>query len=536
MRGKHNDTFNHEIFDVREGRGYNDFLFFENISMNDSRIYDLPQPTGPQQPATKKYVDDNLTSFMKLDGSRAMTGNLKMGKKVIENLETPNDVPITDSANYRKDAYRAANKEYLRQNFLKKDEDGGDYYNLKQKVIRNAEPYRDGLFNDNDLVSKAFVDAEIAKLPKNVLKLDGSLLMKGNLQMGNNTITGIRSSSEDNSALTVGGAKSLFLPQGMEGALNMAKNSIINLKMPSNPPNECAINFKYFNDQALNRKITQKMEADLDMGDNNIINLKDPLPSNSQYAASVNFVHKSISDSNVTISNLIDSKVAEVEALNIKASKRENVFSFVMDNDLFKEDDDDITKVGKVEKDFYDINQATYEFTVDYDSKIGYYSTRLTIDLKALDIGEFTLVFEMYYDKSKIDKDEVVVDALSGSLNVSRHNTNKFSDHSRTIINFHKYGFLGLSDLDVDITLKNKSGVSYNPAATIFVVVYGVSGHQNDVDTRIWDRIYYVQKQNVKFEAAIDMNDHDIINVDNLSMNDFINMNDNQVKKPARWK
>ena len=200
-----------------------------------------------------------------------------------------------------------------------------------------------------------------------------------------------------------------------------------------------------------------------------------------------------------------------------------------MDDDLFKEDHDDITKVGKVEKDFYDINQDTYEFTIDYDSKIGYYSTRLTIDLKALDIGEFTLVFEMYYDSSKIDKDEVVVDALSGSLNVSRHNTNNFSDHSRTIINFHKYGFLGLNDLD-DITFKNKDGVSYDPTATIFVVVYGVSGHQNDVDTRIWDRIYYVEKQNVKFEAAIDMNDHDIINVDDLFMNNFINMNNNQVK------
>ena len=49
-----------------------------------------------------------------------MTGNLQMDKKYIEDLETPNDVPITDLANYRKDAYRAVNKEYLRQNFLKK--------------------------------------------------------------------------------------------------------------------------------------------------------------------------------------------------------------------------------------------------------------------------------------------------------------------------------------------------------------------------------------------------------------------------------
>ena len=281
--------------------------------------------------------------------------------------------------------------------------------------------------------------------------------------------------------------------------------------------------------KAFSKDGSDPMEAKLDMNVFDIINLPTASSNESSYAANVNYVNKTVSDNTATIGGLIDSKVAEVEALNIKASKRENVFSFVMDNDLFREDDDDITKVGKVEKDFYDINQATYEFTIDYDSKIGYYSTRLTIDLKALDIGEFTLVFEMYYDSSKIDKDEVVVNALSCSLNVSRHNTNNFSDHSRTIINFHKYGFLGLNDLDIDITLKTKSGVGYDPTATIFVVVYGVSGHQKDVDTRIWDRIY-VEKQNVKFEAAIDMNDHGIINVDNLAMNNFINMNNNQVK------
>ena len=117
MRGKHNDTFNHEIVDVGEGRGYNDFLFFENISMNDSRIYDLPQPTGPQQPATKKYVDDNLTSFLKLDGSRAMTGNLQMGSKKITGLADPSD--NTDAANKKYVDSKATNVD-LRA-YLKRD-------------------------------------------------------------------------------------------------------------------------------------------------------------------------------------------------------------------------------------------------------------------------------------------------------------------------------------------------------------------------------------------------------------------------------
>ena len=135
--------------------------------MNDNRIYGLPPPTGSQQPATKKNVDDNQLStiqFLKLDGTRAVTGNL---------------------------------------------------------------------------------------------------------QMDDHTITGIRSSSQDNAALTVGGAKSLYLPlagnKGMEGALNMTKNSTVNLKMPSNdpcsgnPPDGCALNFKYFHSQRgdLERQINE---------------------------------------------------------------------------------------------------------------------------------------------------------------------------------------------------------------------------------------------------------------------------------------
>ena len=68
-----------------------------------------------------------------------------------------------------------------------------------------------------------------------------------------------------------------------------------------------------------------------------------------------------------------------------------------MDDDMFREDDSDITKVGKVDRDYYGINKATYGFNISLDSSIGYYSTRLTIDLKSLDLGEYTLAYEMYY-------------------------------------------------------------------------------------------------------------------------------------------
>ena len=251
------------------------------------------------------------------------------------------------------------------------------------------------------------------------------------------------------------------------------------------------------------------MEDDIDMANHSIIRLKDPKSSDDYHAANVNYVNRSITDNNAVINTLITDKVSKSEALNIKTNRQDNEFSFVMDDDLFKEDDDDIVKVRKVDKDYYNINKATYQFKIKYDSAIGYYSTRLTIDLKSLDLGEYTLAFEMYYG-NKVDRDEVVVNAVSETLNVSRNNTNTFSDHSRTIINFHKYGNIGIIDLDIDLTLKYKSGETYDVETGIFVVVYGVSGHQNDVDSRIWDRFYYIRNKIVYFEASINMGNRQI--------------------------
>ena len=349
------------------------------------------------------------------------------------------------------------------------------------------------------------------------------------------TTLGIRSSSVDNAALTVGSAKSTYLPflgdRGMEGNLNMGGNAIINIKpfveddssqAAQNAQSNKVINFGYFHNQrgvlkreindvsyeALNRKNPDPMENDIDMAKHSIINLKDPKSSDSFHASNVNYVNRSITDNNAVINTLIEDKIREAEKLDIKANRQENEYSFVMDDDLFKEDDDDIVKVRKVDKDYYDINHATYQFNISYDSLIGYYSTRLTIDLKSLDLGEYTLAFEMYYGNKA--EDEVFVNAPSDTLNVSRNNRNTFSDHSRTIINFHKYGNIGIIDLDIDLTLKYKSGETYDSTTSIFVVVYGVSGHQNDVDSRIWDRFYYITDKIVYFEAPINMGNRQI--------------------------
>ena len=591
VEGKVNLGFSSNIFNVSSTVG-NVTLYFEDINMNRRKIKNLGGPTDDgdvtnkkkvdtenakqdiaiNDKASKSYVDNeiakvvvgedvNLKAYLPVDGSRGMRGDLDMDSNNILKVENLTDYKDDDPYDYRvKDVKSVVNKEYLNEKFLKKDKDDNNF-DLRGNIVRNCEPYYDGLFNDNDLVSKAFVQTEINKLLKpatDVLKLDGSRAMtgdlnlnnnliincgrltmvsdgnspinmnnsylyglpnpvsnddatnktyvdnrdnlnlplngsramQGNLNMGDHTITGILSSAADNAALTVGGAKATFFPlhgnRSMQGNLNMANHSIINLK--------------------------------------------DPQPSDSSYAASVNFVNNTVNGSNVIINGIINKKIQESEERSIEAVQQENVFEKVTVDDLFILDDDDIHKVAVVDKDFHKVNQETYLFKIDYDSEIGYYSTRLSVNVVYLPIGYYTIVFEMYFS-DKIDQDKITVNALSGTLSVSKINTKLSSDHTRSVINFYKAIIYPSDDeLDIDIALKNKAGQSYEADTQIFVVVYGVAGIQNDVDVRLWDRYFYVDDKKIHFEAPIDMVNKDIENVNNLSINNELNMNNRQIK------
>ena len=170
-----------------------------------------------------------------------------------------------------------------------------------------------------------------------------------------------------------------------------------------------------------------------------------------------------------------------------------------MDDDLFKEDDDDIHKVEVQNKNFHSVNKKTYEFKIDYDSSIGYYSTRLSIDLIYLPIGSYTMVYEMYVDDG-ITIDEI--DALSGTLSVGKINSRIDGTNTRSIIHFTKHTIHhGFDDLDIDIKLKSKT----DPRTTIHVVVYGVKGYVNNVSVNLWDRFYYYNNNYLNYEVLIDM-------------------------------
>ena len=472
-----------------------------------------------------------------------MTGDFDNGGNNILKVENLTDYKDTDPYDYRvKDVKSVVNKEYLNEKFIKKvDKDGIEYYDLKGNIIRNCQPYYDGLFTDNDLVSKKYVQVKNAKQDNAIKNI--STISAYNTNLITALQTGkVDQSYVDDNFLNLDGSKS------MTGNLNTDGNYIDGLPelVEDDTSDETlakikgrAIDFGYFKkqrDYLLPKDGSESMEGNLNMIDSkgnkhSIIGLKDPQPSDASYAASVNFVNKTVNGSNVIINDIINKKIQESEERSIEAVQQENVFEKVMVDDLFILDDDDIHKVAVVDKDFHKVNQETYLFKIDYDSEIGYYSTRLSVNVVYLPIVYYTIIFEMYFS-DKIDQDKITINALSGTLSVSKINTKKSSDHTRSVINFYKAIIYPSDDeLDIDIALKNKAGQSYEADTQIFVVVYGVAGTQNDVDTRLWDRYFYVDDKKIHFEAPIDMVDKDIENVNNLSINNGLNMNNRQIKK-----
>ena len=425
LAGRQGTAFDHALFDVDDVQLANQILYFEDVNLNENKIKSLAAPTEDEDGANKKYVDDEIAKLphsdngtLKLDGSRAMTGTLNLGGQRVINIK---EFVEDDSSQAASDAQK-----YDVVNWGKIHEIRGD---LKREI--NAVEYE---------------------------------------------------------------ALNRINPNPMEDDIDMANHKIINLADPTN--NQDVAHKKYVDDRikSIPGGDTSDLTGNLQMGDNFITGLKDPNPSDSDYAASVNFVNRTIDDR---------------LKYSVQSSDISNAFQYVMDDPAGQfYDEDDIKGIKKTDKDFHKINKETYEMQLLLDSR-GYYSSRLGINMYILPNGEYSLVYELYYPNT-IDSSTVQISAVSSVETVSKVMTNVFNNHTRSIIHLHKYNNVAPNRLMIDMVLKNKAGISYANELTIFVIVYGVSGYVNNVHTSVWDRLFEVTNNSIKFEAPIDMNGHNI--------------------------
>ena len=365
--------------------------------------------------------------------------------------------------------------------------------------------------DDNDAANKKYVDDEIKKIPlSQFLKLDGSTTMAGTLDLGSQRVINIKGFVEDDSSQAASDAQKYDVVNW--GKIHEIRGELKRL-----------INATAY--EALNRRNPDPMLDPIDMGNNFITNVKEPGPSNSNYAANVNFVNK-------TIDNRLK--------YSVQSSDTSNAFQYVMDDPAGQfYDEDDIKGIKKTNKDYHKINKETYEMQLSLDSR-GYYSSRLGVNMYILPNGEYSLVYELYYPNS-IDSSTVQISAISAVETVSNVTTNVFNNHTRSIIHLHKYNNVAPNRLMIDMVLKNKAGMSYANELTIFVIVYGVSGYVNNVHTSVWDRLFEVTNNSIKFEATIDMDNKQIINVadgahssDAVNVTQLINMTTNTSREISK--
>ena len=469
IKGKQSTSFDHTIFNVRDVQDNHTILYFENLNLNGNLIDGLGNPERLAHATNKNYVD---------------TENARQ------------DIAIADKASK---SYADDEIAKIPNNYYKNNED--ILVAKKKKVTFQIDPTNSFpvtpsyVMNMNRYGIEKCGPITMADSGNSDIDMNNSEIKKiGGIEMNYDNDSEI--DMKNNKITDVGG---IVMYNDDDSKINMNGNKIINLDAPSGDNH--AANKKSVDDKISEIPVgdssgllpldgSKAMTGDLNMGTKSIINLADPT-ANSHGANKKS----------------VDGKIEASEEASIRAVQQENVFARVVKNDDFKEDDDDIHKVGSVQKDFHQVNHQTYQFKSDYDSSIGYHSTRLSIDLIYLPLGSYTLVYEMYIEDG-ITIDEI--NAVSGTLNVVNINSKIYGTNTRSIIHFTKSFFSSVfDDLEIDIKLKSKT----DPQTTIYVVVYGVSGYQNNVDPLVWDRFYYIENKIVHFEAPIDMNGNKITGV-----------------------
>ena len=95
--------------------------------------------------------------------------------------------------------------------------------------------------------------------------------------------------------------------------------------------------------------------------------------------------------------------------------------------------------------------------------------------------GEYTLAIEFFPPSTT----NLLVSVVSTSLNIGQQATKLFVNYSRSIVHLHKWSIY------IDMHCQ---GTASSPTQGIgHMIVYGVKGSQNDVDSSVYDTAYVIE-------------------------------------------
>ena len=186
-----NDAATKQYVDVHTSNLTPGVKLIGQLNANNKKIVNLANPTVNGDVANKKYVDDSKVDgsvFLKLDGTRSMTGNLNMNNNRILNIPAPNGGNQPTTLAYTDLAYLHVDGSNKMTNDL----------NMNNKKITYLRPPT----NASDAATKFYVDHK--SKPQDLspfFKKDGSVPMTGSLNMSGHKITNLEDPASDADAV-----------------------------------------------------------------------------------------------------------------------------------------------------------------------------------------------------------------------------------------------------------------------------------------------------------------------------------------------
>ena len=186
------DSATKKYVDTNSGGGKTSLLTVDsNIDMKSQfSITKLKAPSNNDDAASKKYVDDSKVDgsvFLKLDGTRQMTGNLDMNNKRIINLPAPTGSKQPIPLAYGDLAYLHVDGSNMMTNHLNMN---------NKKIINLVTPT-----NNSDATTKKYVDDSVSNQDfSSFFKKDGSRVMTSDLNIGGHKIINLEDPTSDTDA------------------------------------------------------------------------------------------------------------------------------------------------------------------------------------------------------------------------------------------------------------------------------------------------------------------------------------------------
>ena len=429
--------------------------------------------------------------------------------------------------------------------------DANNDYDMQNKKLVNVKQGT----NNNDVVTKSYLDSEIAKIPSvDTSKfvaisgdtMTGSLVvpkdnypvhgdlnkvinyetqreiflskkeggqMEANIDMNNNTIFNVKDPTQADHATNKKYVENQLEKKLDKGAdIDMKNKSITNLDLPSNQRDAACVEFvnNRIDDMTQKKFLkvdgTNNMTGNLNLNEKTIINLNTD-DKDIKSAANVGYVsskvHTAKGDVTVGLKTYFDTRIKESHITS--STNKKDVFRYLMENADESSSENNIIVDGIVDfsGSLHNVNKKAYKFKMGKDAQ-NEYSSRIGFNMFKLPEGEYTLAIEFFPPSTT----NLSVSVVSTSLNIGQQSTKLFVNYSRSIVHLHKWSITPPEYIYIDMHCQGTASSSTQGVG--YLIVYGVKGSQSNVDSDVYDTAYVVENGKMVMQTDLSLNGHQL--------------------------